>query len=281
MIRAILGGKKKRGHEDEEFHEHQKHEGHGGEPPADDESNWLVSYADMMTLLCGFFIMLFSMSKMDEPRFEKVKEAMAEQFGGEYHSPQRDLAKWVTQILQDTPLKGEADVETEDGAVAIVFRSAVFFETLSAEITDPGKRLLSELATTLKERQKFEKKNFRFMVEGHTDSRPILSGAFATNWELSAARAARVVRVFLDQGYEPKRMAALGYSDTRPLVDSRRADGSWDEEALSKNRRVVVKIFHDDDFEAERAPAAETTPAPSAPSSTPSPTVTPLSVSSH
>jgi chemotaxis protein MotB len=251
MIRSVLGPRKKPGEDDS----HQgfrapASESDGESRSHDDESNWLVSYADMMTLLCGFFIMLFSMTKMDEPQFERIKQTLAEQFGGEYHSPNADLAKWVTQILQDTPLKGEADVETSAAGVAIVFRSAVFFDTLSAELTERGSTILEQLVGSLQERQKFEKKAFRFVVEGHTDSRPLLSGPFATNWELSAARAARVVRVFVDKGFSPQSMAALGYSDTRPAETSKLPDGRWDEPALAKNRRVVIRVFHDAEAQA-------------------------------
>jgi chemotaxis protein MotB len=247
MIKAILGLKKKLGPgmEHDEGRPHEASAWGAHEPAHDDESNWLVSYADMMTLLCGFFIMLFSMAKLDEPKFEKVKEAVAEHFGGQYHSPDRDLSKWVTQLLQDTPLKGEASVEVIEGGVAISFKSQVFFDTLSAEVTQTGKRVLLELAKALREREASEKRPFRFVIEGHTDARPILSGSFPTNWELSSARAARVVRVFLERGFEPQKMAALGYADTRPLKPSRLRSGEWDESALSENRRVVVRVFHD------------------------------------
>src|SRR3954451_8619962 len=94
----------------------------GTHPAAhDDESNWLVSYADMMTLLCGFFIMLFSMAKLDEPQFEKVKEGVAKAFGGDYKSPNKDLAKSVTQILVEAGLEKEAVVRVDPAGVAIAF----------------------------------------------------------------------------------------------------------------------------------------------------------------
>src|SRR5690349_4830797 len=68
---------------------------------AHDESNWLVSYADMMTLLCGFFIMLFSMAKLEEPQYDSFKQAMSKQFGGEYISPTKDLTQYATQIVNE------------------------------------------------------------------------------------------------------------------------------------------------------------------------------------
>ncbi len=279
MIRSSFGLKKKTSAEDSqsEWSHHRREEG-GSHQHQDDESNWLVSYADMMTLLCGFFIMLFSLTKMDEPQFEKIKATMAEQFGGEYRSPNEQMAKWVTQILQETPLKGEASVETSASGVAIVFRSQVFFDTLSAELTPNGRGILEELVEALQQRQKFEKKAFRFVVEGHTDSRAVLSGPFVSNWELSAARAARVVRVFVDKGFSGRSMAALGYADTRPVEEARLADGKWNELALAKNRRVVIRVFHDAEAQAlaqlaeeEAARRPATTDAGSAPSQTGSP----------
>lgn len=74
-------------------------------------------------------------------------------------------------------------------------------------------------------------------VEGHTDSRPIQSSAFASNWELSAARASNIVRYFLSQGYDPKRLKASGYADTYKLVPD------VDDAAAAINRRIVFRIY--------------------------------------
>src|SRR3954452_19424469 len=81
-----------------------KHEEHPIVHAKEDESNWLVSYADMMTLLCGFFVMLFSMAKMDAPEYDSFKEAVAKQFGGEYVSPTKELAKGVSEALKELSL---------------------------------------------------------------------------------------------------------------------------------------------------------------------------------
>ena len=81
----------------------------GGE--GGDESNWLVSYADMMTLLCGFFIMLFSMAKLDVPEYDSFKEAVSKQFGGQYTSPTKEMAKFATEIIQEMGLEKEAIVD--------------------------------------------------------------------------------------------------------------------------------------------------------------------------
>jgi len=104
------------------------------------------------------------------------------------------------------------------------------------------------------------------VIEGHTDSKPVVSGQYPSNWELSSARASRVVRSFVDRGFDPKQMAALGYADTRPVEESRSPDGKWNEDSLSKNRRVVVRIFHERQSQkpTELAAAGEGSPPPSA-----------------
>jgi chemotaxis protein MotB len=214
--------------------------------PADshDESNWLVSYADMMTLLCGFFIMLFSMAKLDDAKYEKVKEEISKQFKGEYHAPaSNELGRFLTQVLQEAGIEKEAVVRSDPSGVSIAFESTVFFDTLSAEVRTKGRDLVDKLIGAIASRQTKENKKYRIVVEGHTDSRPVISGTFPSNWELSGARAARVVRMFLEKGFAPELLTAIGYGDTRPQVVARTPAGTWNEEALAKNRRVVVRIL--------------------------------------
>ena len=187
----------------------------------DDESNWLVSYADMMTLLCGFFIMLFSISKIDEPKFEKVKESVAKSFGGKYVPQTDDAARFLTHLLFETGLEKEATITTDSSGVSIVFQSTAFFDTLSSELRTEGKTILNRLIDGVMTREKIEKKKFKVVVEGHTDNRPVLGGIYPSNWELSSARAARVVRLFLEKGFRAEHLTAIGYADTRPVLPSR------------------------------------------------------------
>lgn len=208
-----------------------------------DESNWLVSYADMMTLLCGFFVLLFSMAKMDEPQYEKVQEAMAQTFGGDFKSPTKEMAKFVSQMLQEAGIEQQASIKVEGTGVTVAFESTLFFETLSADVRPEGRAVLQKMVAAMAERQKMEGKQYQIVIEGHTDSRPVLAGAFPSNWELSSSRAARVARYFLEQGFASDHLTAIGYADTRPTAPSRTPSGSYDEAALAKNRRVVLRIL--------------------------------------
>lgn len=212
-------------------------------PPREDDSNWLVSYADMMTLLCGFFIMLFSMSKLDTPKYDTFKEAVVKQFGGEYTSPTKDLVKDASKVIKDLDIEKTATLKSDSQGITIIFESTVFFETLSSDITPEGKKVLSNLIESIAERQKKNSKIYRIVVEGHTDSRPIVSGHFPSNWELSSARASHVVRMFLDKGFAPDRLTPIGYADTHPKIAARSDTGEWNETALAKNRRVVLRIL--------------------------------------
>src|SRR5690606_8721044 len=104
-------------------------------------------------------------------------------------------------------------------------------------------------------KQRENKKEYRILVEGHTDQRPIVSGPYPTNWELSGARSSQVVRMFLDQGFSPGKLLSIGYADTRPEKPARTPAGEWDEAALNKNRRVVVRILDDGSSVLPIAPA--------------------------
>jgi chemotaxis protein MotB len=208
-----------------------------------DESNWLISYADMMTLLCMFYVMMFSMSKINSAEFEKVKQTVAEHFGTKYQSPTEDLGKFINNVLTETGVVKEATMSTDGISVTIAFHSTLFFETGSADISTNGKAILAKLMSGLSDQQKKIGKNYKIVVEGHTDSQPILSTQFPSNWELSSGRATRVVRLFLDQGYLPQNLLAIGYADTQPLAESKNADGNWNEENLAKNRRVVLRVL--------------------------------------
>ena len=255
-------------------------------PEAHDESNWLVAYADMMTLLCGFFIMLFSLSSLEKPENEKARQEVQKHFqeqlgmspatgpsaalGAATSAPttpnappvveekpvDQRIHERVEQVINENKLEQVAGVKKDKQSITIVFESQVFFDTLSAFLTDGGRQVLEKLAEGIRaELAKASEKPapFKFVIEGHTDSRPVLSGNFPSNWELSSSRAASVLRIFLSQGFSAEQMLAIGYADTRPLAPDRTPAGILDEAALSKNRRVVIRILNP---EAEQIPWA-------------------------
>jgi chemotaxis protein MotB len=237
----------KKAQEIQQDHQARKRDEPPPAAPKEDESNWLVSYADMMTLLCGFFIMLFSMATLDQAKYEKAKESIAEKFNpGKYENPSKELAEFMGRVLTDAGIGKEALVQEDALGVSVVFQSSIFFDTLSSEVKPQGRLVMAKLIENLHARQTSEKRAYRIVVEGHTDSRPILGGTFPSNWELSSARAARVLRMFLERGFAADRMVAIGYADTHPEVPERTPAGGWDETALTRNRRVVLRILQGD-----------------------------------
>lgn len=210
---------------------------------AHDDSNWLISYADIMTLLCIFYIMMFSMAKVNTAEFEKVKEKVAEHFKADYVSPTTSLDQSIKKVIEESGLEKHATVTRDGVSVAVAFHSTVFFNSLSADLLAPGQSVLQKLVAELSEKEKQSGKPFKIVVEGHTDSQAIVQGPFPSNWELSSARATRVVRLFLEHGYSPHNLLAIGYADTHPIAESHHSDGSWNSEALAKNRRVVLRVM--------------------------------------
>ena len=119
-----------------------------------------------------------------------------------------------------------------------VFQSEVLFDTASSEIQEDGKSQLQKVAQTLQEISTEFPTDLEWIlrIDGHTDERPIQSERFASNWELSTARAISVVKFFLSQGIDPKRLAAAGFGSTHPITEKKT------EKAYRQNRRIEIKL---------------------------------------
>ena len=222
-----------------------------------DDSNWLLSYADMMTLLCGFFILLFSISSLDANKYDKVRESVAHQFGGTYRSNPQEYAAHLERIVQEKGLQSRVSVKYDARGAILTFQSATFFDTLKTELLPDAAIVLFPLIEGIQDLEKKTNKTFLLAVEGHTDHRAILSGPYQTNWELSSARAARVVRAFIDRGFQPEQLSAVGYADTRANPAAAPSESNQ-EEHLARNRRVVIRIFEPEPPAAEYPPGNPT-----------------------
>jgi chemotaxis protein MotB len=197
------------------------------------ESVWLVSYADMMTLIVGFFAILLAASKIDPSRFERIKKETTLLFGGQYQVPHRELSDELKKVVTEAGLAEQIKfVQTEEG-VTITFQGAMFFDSGLSEIKEGAVSLLSKLAPIIKSRAG----DFDVLIEGHTDDVPIKTGRFPSNWELSSVRACSVLRLFLDHGFVAERLKAIGLGSTQPVLSN------GDELSRSQNRRVVIRIM--------------------------------------
>lgn len=205
---------------------------HKEEPHDDGEHIWLVSYADMVTLLLGFFILLLSFSKIDPSKLEKVKQSATQVFGGEYKVP---FAAMTDQLKKAVAAGGLSDQvafqQTEEG-VQVTFRGALFFDSGSATLRNEATELLKKVIPVIKS----QADKFDVVIEGHTDNVKISGGMFASNWELSSVRACSVLRVFEEYGFNSKQLMAIGWGETKPIASNETP------EMRSQNRRVVVRI---------------------------------------
>ena len=212
--------------------------GHGG---GDDhgEGNWLVSYADMMTLLVGFFVILLSFASMDTEKFEEARKSITAEFGGTYQVPYAELGDRIREALKKLGVGDQLLLKVSDSGVEISFRGTVFFETGSADLKEEATPVLENLINAVKA----DTDALDITVEGHTDDVPIVHGKlFRNNWELSSLRACRVLESFIASGLPTSNLTAVGYGDAHPVVPNRDANGTGIPENQSQNRRVVIKL---------------------------------------
>jgi chemotaxis protein MotB len=204
--------------------------------------DWLITYADMITLILCFFAIILSVSIVKKENLEQARQVVAEQFSSpaaliEKRASESQQRKSIAAIVSKG--KGGVAVETGDRYTAIELNSAPFFASGSADLSSEGLQLLKELTPQLKGTN-FQ--DYSITVEGHTDDVPIETTLFPSNWELSTARAAAVVRALLANGIPAGKLRAAGYADTMPKAPNRDDAGRSIPENQARNRRVVIKL---------------------------------------
>lgn len=222
-------------------------------PGEEDDENldrWLLTYADLITLLLAFFIVMYSMSQLDAKKFGKMTEALTGVLrGGEsILNEQADATKTGHGLLNIGDLKmiqrhvearfksANEELEiatevTERGLVVHVMESALF-KPGSSSLEPKARRVLDIVADMAKPLPN------HLRIEGHTDDTPINTAVYPSNWELSSARATEVVRYFTDvHGIPPSRISALGYGQFRPVAPNNSVENR------ARNRRVDIVVL--------------------------------------
>lgn len=205
-------------------------------PPATDEANaFFISLSDLMILLCVFFIMMFSVSKVDMGSFEKVRSAIQ----GTTQNTLVELSDKLESVLTSTAAISGVEVRIANDGVRLDFEAAALFDSASA-VLKPG--ALDELLPVL---DIISETTYSLDVEGHSDDLPFhrkKGSEVETNWSLSGRRASSVVHRLQELGFDSKRLRIVGYADTRPKVP---IDNLVDEalaRARAENRRVSILI---------------------------------------
>jgi chemotaxis protein MotB len=230
---------------------------------------WLVSYADFITLMFAFFVVMFSSARIDKQKMSQLTEAIESGFqqlgagapakahpgsdatlGQQAHAdalgrtPQSRLSdanhkpedfaaiqKELEKLLSPEIKRREVALRMEPDGLIISLREIGFFDSGSAQIKPQGIDAVHRVAGFLQGR------NCSLRIEGHTDNVPIHTAAFASNWELSTARATNLVKLLIEgEGFAPERLSAAGYGEFHPVADNSSVAGQ------QSNRRVDIVI---------------------------------------
>jgi chemotaxis protein MotB len=231
---------------------------------------WLVSYADFITLLFGFFVVLYAFSKSDQKKQQQVTASVDEAFrslgvfpgasrhpgqttadgtenavmpinivmGEDVLAPARvkedleGLRREMQQTLSNEVATHTVSIQMGRDGLVISLREAGFFSSGSATPKQESMATLKRLVTSL------SRTPYDLRIEGHTDNVPIHNDEFDSNWELSSARATRIARVFLDMKAMPAdRISAAGYAEFHPVAPNDTSEGR------AKNRRVDLVVL--------------------------------------
>ena len=231
------------------------------EEDTENHERWLISYADFITLLFAFFVVMYAISVVNVGKYKVLSDALGDAFGrrgaavtpntavepaftlpnivarkrAEAMRREKDrltqLARDLTATLGPLVKEGKVRVTQNSRGVSVEINASVLFAPGDAALTETSREALSAVAILLKDDP------HQVQVEGHTDDVPISNPLFPSNWELSAVRASSVVRLFIDSGMAPARLTAVGHGANLPVAANDTPEGR------ARNRRVAVTII--------------------------------------
>jgi chemotaxis protein MotB len=206
----------------------------------DHDENWLISYADLLSVIFAMVVLLFgrmlAATVPDADAVDAVNSAVVvalPEEGSVIAAPATPESQREDRlaVLVEERFRGRIETRRRDRGIALAIPAVALFTSAQADIEPAAIPLLTELTTTLR-----EVGDARIAVEGHTDDEPVLGGTFDSNWSLAAARANAVTRFLIDQGFAPDKLQSVSFADTRPVADNSTADGR------AANRRVELQI---------------------------------------
>lgn len=246
---------------------------------------WMVTYSDMVTLILVFFILLFSISQIDLVKFDVISESFRNRMifdffpspvpmdnptertsnfeqgkkSNEFETPtqlsdhidkdketvkEEDTLKAlmdnVEKFLDEQDLNNVISANRTERGIVLVLQESILFDSGKAEILSSGQPFLKKIGILLSELPNYVK------IEGHTDSMPIDSFQYPSNWELSGARASSVVRFLINEyGFSMSRFSIAGYGETRPVLPNDNAEN------MEKNRRVEIVLLDENSIRSE------------------------------
>ncbi|MFO7543172.1 MAG: flagellar motor protein MotD [Thiobacillus sp.] len=228
----------------------------------DNHERWLISYADFITLLFAFFVVMYAISAVNEGKYRVLASTLGTAFGkapvGDLPGPQlapdtlppeirqrtlkeqqrleeqthmKEVASNLMEVMGPLVKEGKVRVTQSRRGVSIEINANVLFEPGQAELEQGSLEVLRAVASQLKNEP------FNMEVTGHTDVVPVSNSSFPSNWELSAVRATSVVRLLADNGIDTGRLIAIGREASQPIASNATAEGR------ARNRRVELMIL--------------------------------------
>lgn len=233
----------------------------------DNHERWLISYADFITLLFAFFVVMYAISSVNENKYKTFGLSLGNAFGIATPKPSESSAIRLTeqemyfksivdrrdarladqqrkqnermqhlfttlnQVMDPFVKNGQMTVSQTNRGVMLDINASALFAQGDAALAVSAQKTLAEVARVLVEGEQL------IEVEGHTDNLPISTPVYPSNWELSSARASSVVRLFIDQGVEAKRLTAVGSADNHPVLSNDTSEGR------ARNRRVTITVL--------------------------------------
>lgn len=238
----------------------------GGKKKAKGSPPWMATFADLVTLLMCFFVLLFAMSTTQQETYKELVKSLRsalgaqavpesgtregltmhavpseepsenqaiDELGGMIEKEMEEIVSEVRELVLFNKLGGEVSVtKTEDGVV-ITLSDLLLFRKGGTTLSPKGEDILKKVAFVLR------KMAYHVKIKGHTDNSPINSNMYPSNWELSSVRASTVVRLLVANGVPPQYISAEGYSQYHPVATNDTERGR------SYNRRVEIVYERD------------------------------------
>lgn len=193
---------------------------------------WLLTYADVVTQILVFFVLLFSLSNIDVMKFSSYFKKMKKPPVLLDEEQLRRVMVEIAAYAQEKGLEDAIRMEITERGLTINLTEKLMFKSGSADILPQALPVLDEIVEKLRYIPN------EINIEGHTDNVPIRTERFDSNWELSTARATNIVRYFVEEkGIDPKRISASGYGEYRPIATNDTVEGR------ALNRRVVLIVL--------------------------------------
>jgi chemotaxis protein MotB len=235
-------------------------------PAHENHERWLVSYADFITLLFAFFVVMFASSQQDKQKAQAISDSVQAamesggmsairnilgdksaaarpvtaiavqpqpqpEIPGSYEADLAHSLEHLNRVLKQDVADGKIDVSFQHRGIVISLRAAAFFPSGDDHIDGTMRASIEKIAAVLKELPN------PVRLEGHTDAVPIHNARYRSNWELSAARAISVMELLTQYGLSPQRVVIAGFADNQPV------DSNDSEAGRAHNRRVDIVVL--------------------------------------